>query len=45
MKRLAMLSSLGVVLLSTLPACAQQDSYDAIMADCGGKIPPRMVDT
>ncbi|MGH6872172.1 MAG: hypothetical protein ACREHE_11760 [Rhizomicrobium sp.] len=45
MIRIALLSGLGAVILGALPACAQPDSYDAIMADCGGPIPARMVNT
>jgi hypothetical protein len=45
MRRVALLSSLGLVILGTLPACAQQDTYESVMADCGGHIPGRMVDS
>jgi len=45
MKRTAFWSSLSVLLLgaATLPACAQQDSFDSVMADCSGTIPARAV--
>jgi hypothetical protein len=45
MRRVALATSLGIVLLGPLPACAQQDTYQSIMADCGGRIPARMVDS
>lgn len=45
MRRLAFWSSLSALLLSAMPACAQQDSLDSVMADCGGRIPPRLVDS
>jgi hypothetical protein len=47
MRRMAFWSSLSAVMLSAavLPACAQQDSFDSVMADCGGSIPPRVVDS
>jgi hypothetical protein len=37
--------SLGALVLGVLPACAQQDTYESVMADCGGHIPGRMVDS
>ena len=47
MRRLAFWSSLIALLFTAaaLPACAQQDSLDSVMADCGGAIPPRLVDS
>jgi hypothetical protein len=47
MRRLAFWSSLSVLMVSAaaLPACAQQDNFDSVMADCGGRIPARVVDS
>ena len=47
MTRMAFWSYLSALMLSAvaLPARAQQDSFDSVMADCGGSIPPRVVDS